>query len=331
VQSQHEGITLPSYRVQPSRKGLATQDAVWQGCDMPSAVRTVTVDSHDPYALGVFWAEVLGGRLADDDVPGDPEVLVTHSGTPLLFVEVPEDKVVKNRLHLCLQPETGRDAEVQRLLGLGATVVDDRIQPDGTGWVVMADLEGNEFCVLRSTAERGEPAPGDSGDREFPPLGTADERTLLTAMLEWYRQGVLLKVAGMHQTDAVARRLGSATTAAGLVKHLAVVEDLWLTQRFAQEPMPEPWASAPWDDDPDWEFHSARSEPLEDSVALYRAACERSRAAVAAADSLDSTVRVNPEWEVSLRFILLHMVEETARHLGHLDVLRELADGTTGE
>lgn len=298
---------------------------------MPSAVRTVTVDSHDPYAQGVFWAEVLGGRVQDDDVPGDPEVLVTHSGTPLLFVEVPDDKVVKNRLHLCLEPEAGRDVEVQRVLGLGATVVDDRIQPDGTGWVVMADPEGNEFCVLRSAAERGEAAPGPSSEREFPPLMTADERTMLTAMLEWYREGVLLKVAGMHEADAVARRLRSATTPAGLVKHLAVVEDVWFTQRFAQQPMPEPWAGVSWDDNPDWEFHSARSEPLEETVALYQAACERSRAVVAAAESVEATVKVNPEWEVSLRYILLHMVEETARHLGHLDVLRELADGTTGE
>jgi predicted enzyme related to lactoylglutathione lyase/uncharacterized damage-inducible protein DinB len=298
---------------------------------MPSAVRTVTVDSHDPYALGVFWAEVLGGRVQDDDVPGDPEVLVTHAGTPLLFVEVPDEKVVKNRLHLCLQPEVGRDAEVQRLLGLGARVVDDRIQPDGTGWVVMADPEGNELCVLRSKAERGEPGPVDSGDRRLPPVHTADERTMLTAMLDWYREGVLLKVAGMHQADAVSRRLPSATTAAGLVKHLAVVEDIWFTQRFAGQPMPEPWESVPWDDSPDWEFDSARAEPLEDSVALYRDACERSREVVAAAESLDATVRVNAEWEVSMRFILLHMVEETARHLGHLDVLRELADGTTGE
>jgi uncharacterized damage-inducible protein DinB/predicted enzyme related to lactoylglutathione lyase len=298
---------------------------------MPSAVRTVTVDSHDPYALGTFWAEVLGGRVQDDDLPGDPEVLVTHSGTPLLFVEVPDDKVVKNRLHLCLQPDVGRDVEVQRLLGLGARVVDDRVQPDGTGWVVLADLEGNEFCVLRSGAERGEPAPVDTGDRRLPPVHTADERTMLTAMLEWYREGVLLKVAGMQQAAAVVARLRSGTTAAGLVKHLAVVEDIWFTQRFAGQPMPEPWASAPWDGNPDWEFHSARSEPLEDSVALYRAACDRSRGIVAAADSLETTVTVHDDWQVSLRFLLLHLVEETARHLGHLDVLRELADGTTGE
>jgi predicted enzyme related to lactoylglutathione lyase len=61
---------------------------------------------------------------------------------------------VKNRLHLCLQPDIPRDEEVERLLGLGATLFDDRRNPDGTGWAVLTDPEGNEFCVLRSAAER---------------------------------------------------------------------------------------------------------------------------------------------------------------------------------
>jgi predicted enzyme related to lactoylglutathione lyase len=61
---------------------------------------------------------------------------------------------VKNRLHLCLQPDIPRDEEVERLLGLGATLADDRRNADGTGWAVLTDPEGNEFCVLRSAAER---------------------------------------------------------------------------------------------------------------------------------------------------------------------------------
>ena len=92
--------------------------------------------------------------------------------------------------------------------------------------------------------------------------------------------------------------------------------------------MPEPWASAPFDDDPDWEFHSATD--LDDAVGLYRAACDRSRA-VAGRFDLDATATNERGRAFSLRFVLLHLVEETARHLGHLDVLRELADGTTGE
>ena len=73
----------------------------------------------------------------------------------MLFIEVPEPKTVKNRLHLDLVPvDRPRAAEVARLTALGATLVADHRRPDGTGWVTLADPEGNEFCVLRSAAER---------------------------------------------------------------------------------------------------------------------------------------------------------------------------------
>jgi predicted enzyme related to lactoylglutathione lyase len=75
-------------------------------------------------------------------------------GPEILFIQVPEGKAGKNRLHLDLQPDIRRDEEVERLLGLGAALVDDQRRPDGTGWVVLADPEGNEFCVERSAAER---------------------------------------------------------------------------------------------------------------------------------------------------------------------------------
>jgi predicted enzyme related to lactoylglutathione lyase len=122
---------------------------------MPSAIHNFTIDCLNAYELGTFWTKVLGRPLADDDNPGDPEVLIEMpAGPPLLFIEVPEKKTVKNRMHICLQPDITRDQEVDRLVGLGATVVDDRREDDGTGWVVMADPEGNEFCVLRAfTAE----------------------------------------------------------------------------------------------------------------------------------------------------------------------------------
>jgi predicted enzyme related to lactoylglutathione lyase len=81
---------------------------------------------------------------------------VGPDGQPnLLFIKVPEGKTVKNRVHLDLMPtQHTRDQEVARLLQLGATMVADRRRPDGTGWVVLADPEGNEFCVERSAPER---------------------------------------------------------------------------------------------------------------------------------------------------------------------------------
>ncbi|WP_172388051.1 VOC family protein [Streptomyces sp. MNP-20] len=123
---------------------------------MTTLVRHITFDCRDAYGLGTFWAGVLGGSLAEDDAPGDPEALLrTPEGTDLLFVVVPDAKTAKNRVHFDLQPqERSRDEEVERLLKLGATLVADHRRPDGLGWVTLADIEGNEFCVERSAAER---------------------------------------------------------------------------------------------------------------------------------------------------------------------------------
>ena len=123
---------------------------------MTSVVRHITIDvapPYEPYELARFWSAVVGAPLGDDDEPGDDEVLVTC--TPgMLFIRVPEAKTVKNRVHLDLQPDTTRDLEVDRLSGLGAKVADDQRRADGSGWVVMSDPAGNEFCVERSPAER---------------------------------------------------------------------------------------------------------------------------------------------------------------------------------
>jgi predicted enzyme related to lactoylglutathione lyase len=118
-------------------------------------VRSVTVDSRDPYAQAKFWSTVFDTPMSPDDFPGDPEASVDiGQGPHMLFVQVPEEKSVKNRVHIDLEPDGPRDEEVARILALGATMVADRRQPDGRGWAVLADPEGNEFCVLRSAAER---------------------------------------------------------------------------------------------------------------------------------------------------------------------------------
>jgi uncharacterized damage-inducible protein DinB len=293
---------------------------------MASTAHHVTFDCRDAYAQATWWAQALGGRVSVEDAPGDPEALVLHRGTPLLFVTVPEGKQAKNRVHLDLQPSTTRAEEVERLVGLGATVVAARTTPEGRGWVVLADPEGNELCVEASAAERGRP-PRDEPDRPLPPVHTGTERELLEAMLDWYREGVLRKVDGIEHDDAVAPRVRSGTTIAGLVNHLALVEDSWFTERVGRGALPAPWDTAAWDDDRDWEFSSA--DDLGIAVERYRAACERSRA-VQREHDLDEVGRFGNR-DVSVRFVLLHMVEETARHLGHLDVLCEQADGRTGE
>jgi predicted enzyme related to lactoylglutathione lyase len=122
---------------------------------MASHVRSLTFDALDPYAQALWWSQVLAVPMSSDDAPGDPEALVSTDHGGVLFVQVPDAKTVKNRAHLDLQPsDRSRDDEVTRVLALGAAMVEDLRRPDGTGWVVLADPEGNEFCVLRSAAER---------------------------------------------------------------------------------------------------------------------------------------------------------------------------------
>ncbi|GAA5181448.1 VOC family protein [Rugosimonospora acidiphila] len=129
---------------------------------MTASVRNVTFDCADPWALSAFWQEATGYPRHPDDVPGDDGAALVApdgAGPALLFLRVPEGKSAKNRLHLDLQPDTGRDQETDRLIVLGARMVDDRRLPDGQGWVVLADPEGNEFCVVRSAAERAATTP----------------------------------------------------------------------------------------------------------------------------------------------------------------------------
>ena len=119
-------------------------------------IENIVFDCRNAYELAAFWSAVMGRPLGEGDKPGDDEVIVEMSqGPTLFFAEVPEPKTVKNRLHVCLQPDQARDGEVERVLGLGATMVHDRRRPDGAGWAVLADPEGNEVCMLRSAAEHG--------------------------------------------------------------------------------------------------------------------------------------------------------------------------------
>jgi hypothetical protein len=130
---------------------------------MTSRVSHTTVDCHDAYALSEWWKGVLDYVDVEDDpnLPGHDECMIlSRDGSHrLLFIEVPEGKAGKNRIHLDLEPvEATRDDELARLLGHGATVVADLrgLRGPGTGWVVLADPEGNEFCILRGAAERAQ-------------------------------------------------------------------------------------------------------------------------------------------------------------------------------
>jgi catechol 2,3-dioxygenase-like lactoylglutathione lyase family enzyme len=122
-------------------------------------LHSITFDCAHPTELGRWWTKVTGW----EEDPGNPNVpedyeaalVAPDRSLNLLFINVPEAKAVKNRVHLDLEStDATRDDEVLRLVALRATVVADRRRPDGSGWVVMADPEGNEFCVERSAEER---------------------------------------------------------------------------------------------------------------------------------------------------------------------------------
>ncbi len=158
----------------------------------------------------------------------------------------------------------------------------------------------------------------------------ADERTAAEAFLEYYREAVVRKLRGVSEADARRRLVASATTLGGIVKHLRWVEVNWFQRVLAGRPEsdlpPPPWT----DEDPDADFRLEPDESVEGVIAEYEQVCARSRE-VAASRSLDDTGRHRRLGAVSLRWIYLHMIEETARHAGHADILRELIDGSTGE
>jgi len=120
---------------------------------MDIRIQSVAIDSTDPQRIGPFWQQALGWRLthdSPDEVVLEPPAGSREDGVvpDLLFLKVPETKTVKNRLHIELRPKD-QAAEVSRLEALGATRVDVGQGEDAT-WVVMADPDGNEFCVLRA-------------------------------------------------------------------------------------------------------------------------------------------------------------------------------------
>ncbi|MEO9325057.1 VOC family protein [Nocardioides sp. C4-1] len=130
---------------------------------MTSFLSHVTIDCHDAYALSEWWKPVLGYVDIDGDPnePGHEECMIRdpESGQQLLFIEVPDDELPAKRIHLDVAPREGtRDDEVERLLAHGATLVADRRGQygPGTGWVTLADPEGNQLCVIRNAQERGD-------------------------------------------------------------------------------------------------------------------------------------------------------------------------------
>ena len=165
-------------------------------------------------------------------------------------------------------------------------------------------------------------------DQRTEPIHAGGEVETLSAFLDYQRETMAMKVEGLTRDQLIARHVDSKTTLLGLIKHLIDVERWWFTAVFAGKPdVPYFWER---NGEFDSEFNIDDSDEIQAILSLYRDECERSRVVVAAAASLDEVAR-HPDKDQNLRWILVHMIEETARHAGHADILRELTDGVVGE
>ena len=154
-------------------------------------------------------------------------------------------------------------------------------------------------------------------------LNTPELETLVR-YLDTYRGIIAFKVEGVERSAGIKPMVPSGTSLLGIVKHLAYVERWWFQSVVGQLDVEYPWS----DDDPDADWRINEGESVQDIIDLYRQECDKSRAIIDEILSPDSTFP-HGDGEISARRVLIHMVEETARHAGHADILREMIDGST--
>lgn len=155
-------------------------------------------------------------------------------------------------------------------------------------------------------------------------LNTPEKETL-TRYLDTYRDIIVHKVEGVDWAAGVEARVPSGTSLLGIVKHLAYVERWWFQAVLGQREVEFPWS----EDDPDADWKIEQDESAEDIINLYRGECAESQEILDGIGSLDDLFPQGDD-EISARRVVIHMIEETARHAGHADILREMIDGSTG-
>jgi uncharacterized damage-inducible protein DinB len=177
----------------------------------------------------------------------------------------------------------------------------------------------------------------ETTERRPVPIAAGEVDSLL-AYLDWHRDTLRRKTEGLSQAQQATRLEPSTLTLGGLLKHMALVEDNWFSVVLLGNEDGEPWRGLDWDADPDWEFRTAADDSPDELRRLLDEAIAASDANIRKA--LDSggleTLSVREsrrpeEGRFSLRWILLHMIEEYARHNGHADLIRESIDGATGQ
>ena len=179
--------------------------------------------------------------------------------------------------------------------------------------------------------------PRDEEGRPQVPQNGGEVATLL-GFLDYQRATFEWKCRGLNDEQLRQGLPPTSMTLAGMLKHLAMAEDYWFSSVAADAAMPEPWRSVDWDAQPDWDWDTALESSGAELRALWAERVEDSRQVVSRllADDEDEGISAqHAAWDgagrVSLRWILVHMIEEYARHNGHADLLRESIDGSTGE
>lgn len=175
----------------------------------------------------------------------------------------------------------------------------------------------------------------DEQGRPEPPLA-AGEADTLNGFLEYQRATLRWKCEGLDAEGLTTKVAASSMTLGGILKHMALVEDAWFARSLHDLESDDVWSSVDWKTDPDWEWHSAGSDSPAELLAMWEDAVARSRTLATeafAAGGLDQLAkRTWPDGRApNLRWIIVHMIEEYARHNGHADLIREAVDGSTGE
>lgn len=168
------------------------------------------------------------------------------------------------------------------------------------------------------------------------PRSSGTELELLLGYLNYHRDTLRMKTQGLDARQLDTPLPPSDLTLGGLLKHLAFVEDWWFSCVLHGQEAREPWSGADWEADPDWDWHSAADDsPEELRTLLERHVADSDRLLARALEEgggLDQLARrVHHGRRVSLRYILIHLIEEYARHNGHADLIRQAVDGSVGE
>lgn len=165
------------------------------------------------------------------------------------------------------------------------------------------------------------------------PSNAPSERHGLEEFLDYFRQVVRRKADGLTPDQLNHTVASSSLTIGGILRHLTLVEESWFVEVLQGKELGEPWSSVDWNTDRDWDFESAAGMTAEELLVVHEQSCEVSRGILAEVVNLDTrTERCDSDGEkFNVRWVLIHLIEEYARHAGHADLLREDIDGEIGD